>query len=327
MFLSNTDTPVIQVDDSCLIVDCNNVASEFTGLERGEIKGKHLSTFLKTDSDKTRSSIGETNYFVSRFHHSSGIVAEVVIHAHSVFSKGERFCYLTIFDVSAGGSGSDSTDSKALKVLTGQVAHDLNNVLTGILGSLSILRGGGGTGDLQEKLLKNAESGTLQAREITDKMLSFSRGEITPLTIFDNNLSLKKALSVSVDEPASGRLLLLDDNSFVANTAIGMLSTLGYSVDVVSEGRSVVKKYRESVNKKNRYKAVIMDLTIEGGIGGAEAVKLLLKVDPDAVCILSSGFAGSEIMQNYRSYGFKATLSKPYTVRELFESLNTALQN
>lgn len=327
MFLSNVDSPVIQVDDSCLIVDCNNVASEFTGLERADIKGRHLSAFLKTDSDKTRSCIGETNYFISRFHHSSGIVAEVVIHAHSVFSKGERFCNLTIFDVSAGGSGSDNVHSKTLKVLTGRLAHDLNNVLTGILGSLSILREGEVTGDLQKELLKNAEMGTLQAREITDKMLSFSRGEITQFTILDNNSSMKEMLSVSVNEPASGRLLLLDDNPFVANTAIGMLFTLGYSVDVVSDGRAAVQKYSESIEKQNQYKAVIMDLTIEGGTGGAEAIKLLLKVDPDAVCILSSGFAGSEIMQNFSSYGFKAALSKPYTVRELFESLNTALQN
>jgi hypothetical protein len=43
------------------------------------------------------------------------------------------------------------------------------------------------------------------------------------------------------------------------------------------------------------------------------------------VVILSSGFSGSEIMLNYRSLGFKASLSKPYTVRELFEALNTAL--
>ena len=323
MFLDNKNSPVIQVDDSCQIIDCNNLASEFIGLETAEIKGRHLSTFLKTDCHSSRPCSRETDYFISRFHHSSGMISEVVIHAHSVFNKSGTFCYLTIFDVSE----RDNAGIGTLKVLSGRVAHDLNNILTGILGSLSILREGDVTGVLQEELLKNAESGTMQAREITDKMLSFSRGEVTPVTVMDKNYSQKKALSFSSDELGSGRLLLLDDNPFVAQTAIGMLFTLGYSVDVVSDGNAAVMKYIESIEKGKQYKAVIMDLTIEGGIGGAEALELLLKADPDAVCILSSGFSGSEIMLNYSSYGFKATLSKPYTVRELFESLNTALQS
>ena len=55
-----------------------------------------------------------------------------------------------------------------------------------------------------------------------------------------------------------------------------------------------------------------MDLTIPGGMGGEEAVKKLLAVDPKAKVIISSGHVGKPIMSNYKDHGFAGAIAKPY---------------
>jgi DNA-binding NarL/FixJ family response regulator len=69
-----------------------------------------------------------------------------------------------------------------------------------------------------------------------------------------------------------------------------------------------------------------MDLTIPGGMGGREAITALLNVDPDATVIVSSGYSTDPIMQNYKQFGFKARISKPYTVGELEKTLDDVLR-
>lgn len=332
MLLRNDVSPVLKLDESCSIVDCNSVASSFIGLSKEDIKGRNISDFFRTDCRNKRLCTGERNYFFSRFRHSSGISSDVVILASHILEHGRSICFLTIFDVSFDESGSGKTRSATIKQLMGGIAHELNNTLTGILGSLSILRENGITEELREDLLQKAEEGATRVQDITSKMLAFSRGEVTPVLIPGGTYSAEakqpeRKQFVSADEFESRRLLLLGDNPFVSQTTVGMLYTLGYRADTVTNGKALLDTYRKSMKSKDSYQVVIMDLTIEGGAGGTEIVSDLLKMDPDAVCVLSSGFAGSEVMVNYSSFGFKAALSKPYTVRELFESLNIALKH
>ena len=68
-----------------------------------------------------------------------------------------------------------------------------------------------------------------------------------------------------------------------------------------------------------------MDLTIPGGIGGKEAVKALLALDPRVRAIVSSGYADDPVMANPTKYGFKGTVAKPYTARALRETVARAL--
>ena len=152
MSLRNEISPVLQVDESCLIVDCNGVASNFIGLRKEDIKGRSVSDFLNTDCRRTRPCTGERNYFVSRFHRSSGTISDVVILASHVLEHGKNICFLTIFDVSFDESGPGKARSATIKHLMGGIAHELNNTLTGILGSLSILRENEITEELREDL-------------------------------------------------------------------------------------------------------------------------------------------------------------------------------
>ena len=70
---------------------------------------------------------------------------------------------------------------------------------------------------------------------------------------------------------------------------------------------------------------VIMDLTGQGKMGGVEAVKELLAIDPRATVIVSSGYAGDPVMANYTEYGFKGIVSKPYSLKRLRDAVKQVL--
>ena len=74
------------------------------------------------------------------------------------------------------------------------------------------------------------------------------------------------------------------------------------------------------------FNAVILDLTVPGGMGGKETVKELLKIDPGANVIVSSGYSNDPIMAEYNKHGFKGIVAKPYKLRELSEVVNKVIK-
>jgi CheY-like chemotaxis protein len=87
-------------------------------------------------------------------------------------------------------------------------------------------------------------------------------------------------------------------------------------VTAVAEGDSAIDAYRETLDRGYRYDVVVMDLTVKGGMGGKEAMKRLLEVDPSARVIVASGYANDPIMANFREYGFVNVLRKPFNVND-----------
>ncbi len=74
------------------------------------------------------------------------------------------------------------------------------------------------------------------------------------------------------------------------------------------------------------FDAVILDLTVKGGMGGKDAVKALLGLDPQTKAIVSSGYSNDPVMTNFRAYGFIEALPKPYTVKDMRDMLNQVLE-
>jgi two-component system cell cycle sensor histidine kinase/response regulator CckA len=60
-------------------------------------------------------------------------------------------------------------------------------------------------------------------------------------------------------------------------------------------------------------------------MGGEEAIKRLLEIDPGVKAIASSGYSNDSIIANYREYGFRGALAKPYTMEELALTLDRIL--
>lgn len=119
-----------------------------------------------------------------------------------------------------------------------------------------------------------------------------------------------------------GKVLVMDDQESVRDVADKMLTHLGYNVELAVDGTEAIGKYKRALENKSPFDAVIMDLTVPGAMGGEEATQELLKLDPNAKAIVSSGYAHGPIMANYRQYGFRDVIVKPYRIDELGKIIN-----
>ena len=124
-----------------------------------------------------------------------------------------------------------------------------------------------------------------------------------------------------------GRILVMDDEAMIRKLAGELLTYLGYTVDFAPSGSEAVKRYKEALDSKAPFDAVILDLTVRGGMGGKKTIQQLAKIDPQVVGIVSSGYSNDPVIAEYERHGFKGAVTKPYTMGELGEKLNQVLIN
>lgn len=115
----------------------------------------------------------------------------------------------------------------------------------------------------------------------------------------------------------TGRILVMDDEDLVREVAIKMLENLGYRAYGAQDGAEALEAWRAAREAGDPFDAVIMDITVPGGMGGKEAVRRLLESDPEARAIVSSGYSDDPVMANHERHGFRGVIAKPYTVGEL----------
>ncbi len=114
-----------------------------------------------------------------------------------------------------------------------------------------------------------------------------------------------------------GRVLVMDDEEVILNTTEEVLEVLGYDVMLAVNGEEMLKVFSQAHADGQLIDIVIMDLTIRKGMGGKEAVRELLKIYPEAVCVASSGYSNDPVMKDYKKYGFTDRLEKPYKISDL----------
>jgi PAS domain S-box-containing protein len=119
----------------------------------------------------------------------------------------------------------------------------------------------------------------------------------------------------------SGNVLVMDDEEIVREVAGEIITHLGFEIDFAVDGQEALEKYSQAMKNDNPYAMVIMDLTVPGGMGGGEAIKKLLEIDPLAKAIVSSGYSNNPIMANFSKFGFKGVISKPFRLDEVQKTL------
>ena len=122
-----------------------------------------------------------------------------------------------------------------------------------------------------------------------------------------------------------GRILVMDDEKMIVKLTSLILSRLGYEAEFAADGSEAVDMYQAAMAADRPYDAVILDLTVRGGMGGKEAIRNLIALDPEVKGIVSSGYSDDPVMEDYQKYGFKGVVIKPFSIYELSEKLNHVL--
>jgi len=126
---------------------------------------------------------------------------------------------------------------------------------------------------------------------------------------------------IPLEPVGEGRILVMDDEKQVREVMGNMLQFLGYSVEFVEDGVQAIELYKNRLQSAQPFKLVILDLIIPGSKGGKETIKELRTLDPNVTAIVSSGFYGDDVMENYQQYGFRGVIRKPCKLNDLAKVL------
>ena len=157
------------------------------------------------------------------------------------------------------------------------------------------------------------------------------RSKLGEGTVFDIYLPASdKEVTRKLDEAeslvaGSGRVLIMDDDEIIRDVLSSILCMLGYKAVFVINGEEALEQYGLARDAGEPFEAVIMDLTIRGGMGGRETVRKILELDPHAKVIVSSGYHNDPLMSDYLEYGFKGVIPKPYRAAELSRVLKDVI--
>ncbi|MDH5427806.1 MAG: response regulator [Nitrospirota bacterium] len=119
-----------------------------------------------------------------------------------------------------------------------------------------------------------------------------------------------------------GRVLVMDDEESIRLLLGEMLRHLGYDVQCVAEGNEALVRYQEAFHAQQPFHAVILDLTVTGGLGGKDTFKQLRQFDPQVKAIVSSGYSNDPVLSGYSTFGFRGVVAKPFRLAELSEVLH-----
>jgi CheY-like chemotaxis protein len=117
----------------------------------------------------------------------------------------------------------------------------------------------------------------------------------------------------------------MDDEPTVRRAAAWLLRDAGYQVECAREGAEAVQLYRQAIEAKEPFDAVILDLTVSDGMSGQECIGQLRAMDPGVRAVVCSGYSDEPIMADLARHGFRAAVVKPFAIEELLAALRKAL--
>lgn len=122
------------------------------------------------------------------------------------------------------------------------------------------------------------------------------------------------------------RVLVMDDEDAIRELTSQLLGTLGYEVTAVQDGLEAVRVYEKALRRGEHYRAVILDATVRGGMGGVAAIERLRDMDPQVNAIICSGYSDEAALAEFLAYGFRGALPKPFTRSELADALQRSFE-
>jgi CheY-like chemotaxis protein len=118
-----------------------------------------------------------------------------------------------------------------------------------------------------------------------------------------------------------GRILVMDDERSIRQMVEDALTHFGYNVTAVQDGQAAIDVFSAALTNGDTFDAILLDLTVPGGMGGKDTIQHLRRLDPHVKAIVTSGYSDDPIMSNFQAYGFQDILVKPYKITDLAKTL------
>jgi len=122
----------------------------------------------------------------------------------------------------------------------------------------------------------------------------------------------------------SGRILVVEDDPGVARSTLAMLKQLGYEGLHAGNGEDAIRVFREHHDTVEPIDAVLIDMTLVGGLSGLDVAKELWALQPGVRLVATSGYFEDDAVLPTNST-FVGLLPKPYGMEKLSEALEIAV--
>lgn len=117
-------------------------------------------------------------------------------------------------------------------------------------------------------------------------------------------------------------ILLVDDDDHVRDLGERILKRAGYEVLTAGNGKEALQLYKR---ERGAIALVILDLVMPE-MGGKECLDELLKIDPEAKVIISTGASGDDDLVEVVKSDAKGLVNKPYEIIRLLHAVQAALE-
>jgi CheY-like chemotaxis protein len=126
-------------------------------------------------------------------------------------------------------------------------------------------------------------------------------------------------------ETSGLRILVLDDEAPLRRMLEEILEMKGYRSDSAATVDEALAMWSREMSGPSPFRLALTDLSLGDGPGGLEFAKRLRELDPRSRMIACTGDSSDPVMANSRDFGFEATLSKPFLLGTLLETVGMVL--
>lgn len=123
------------------------------------------------------------------------------------------------------------------------------------------------------------------------------------------------------------KILILDDEKPILEIMSLFLQKKGNEVSCFSGGTKALENFRNEFDAGAPYTVAILDVLIPGDMGARELIGPLKEISPDIKVIISSGDSVEGAMERPSSYGFSASLKKPFRAADIEKAIEEAKKN
>ena len=198
VILESIADAVIATDSSGTIERMNQPACRLTGVSSQQARGRPLGEVLHLKHPESGELVATPdNNLIGNFgaggltliQHNGAAEISVTVEMHDIFDAADNDQgSITLLRQATTKNKSEEENLKqerlnSISLLAGGIAHDFNNMLTAILGNLSIVRMHISAEDENAKKLLAAETAALQARSLTQQLLTFAKGGAPSLEV------------------------------------------------------------------------------------------------------------------------------------------------